>query len=544
MTEWVAAAPSAPANAVPLAWLASPSSAPPSIGSSPAVPTGWLATPATSLPAEFMGTPSTTVPTEFVTAWVAPPPPIAYAASGVVSAVSGATGAVAVRLPVAGAVAAVSTASGNVLARFAATGVAAAVAAGSGAVTARLVAAGTAVAVSSATGVAGTRQAASGTAAVVSTATGAVAMPQSASGTVATVSTTTGAAGLGPFLLTFTDDFNRANQSLSLTDYDYYTAAPYINAQPVIVSNQLRAGDPGGTNGNVVFGLTGPKYALNYTNRRVEFDLTSAPNATAQCGLVARATSDLHSSIQLNIVAASHGGISNQTDLTATNRTSYDQAMVASGDRIGFEVYGDTYVGYRIRSGVRLNLTAYVDTGGALVPLTAKRYGFYAMSTRSGGVNIFAATFDNYAAYDLPNRVAGDFIETGISKNGSTQTWPVSTSGWVQVTGFVAHTAYPGSTISSNGAVVRGNKTGASITAIIPFSGASLSTRQHVIRLMKNGTQIGSDSATVAATSGTCTLTVSSNVVDGDVITVEASGPNATSGMGTITASTPSITIT
>lgn len=345
--------------------------------------------------------------------------------------------------------------------------------------------------------------------------------------------------------LSFTDDFNQADGTLdTTTKYDYYTISPYLNLPPVVISNQVRAADPGGTNGNTVFGMTAPKFALNFANHKVEFDLTGTPGSVAQCGLIARMTDDMTQSIQLNVVNASHGGISDQQNLTATNHTSYDQSMVASGDRLGIEVHGDQYVAYRIRSGIRLNITAYQDTGGALVPLTAKRYGFYAISTRSGGVTYYGATFDNFAAYDLPDRVSGDFIETAVMKNTSSQTWPVSSSGWVQLAGLVTHPLYPGSTVSSDSAVVRGNKTGANIIATVPFTGGTLNNRQHKIRVKKNGTQIGSESSVVTGNSGTCTVSTTSNVVDGDLITVEMACTSHTSGAGNTEASLASITIT
>lgn len=342
--------------------------------------------------------------------------------------------------------------------------------------------------------------------------------------------------------LDFADSFDQTNGPLDTsTKYEYVTGSPYLNLPPTVVSNHLEAQDPGNTDGNTIFGLTLVRKRLNYTNRRVEFDLLGPISSVAQAGLVARATDDGMKSIQFNIVAASHGGISNQDTFTATNRTSYDQAQLAVNDRCGFEVYGDQYVAYRIRSGVRVNLTGFRDSGGALVPLTATRYGFYIIAARQSGQTYKGAPFDNFHAWDLPDRVAGQFIESGVRKSASSA-WATSAT-WVDITGMASDTACPGSVAASNGVTVRGNKTAANFTAWIPWTGANSSTRQHTVRIVRvSDGLVVATGTTATGTSGVATCTATRDVIDGEVYKVQMNGNTTIN--GNITAATAFFQIT
>lgn len=95
------------------------------------------------------------------------------------------------------------------------------------------------------------------------------------------------------------------------------------------------------------------------------------------------------------------------------------------------------------------------------------------------------------------------FTPSGMNKSG-TQTW--GGNSWTPITAWAADTGtYPGSSVTSDKLVVRGSKTGATITASVPYSGGF--DFSHQIRLVnQSGTVLATGSA-VATSSGTCTVT-------------------------------------
>jgi hypothetical protein len=132
------------------------------------------------------------------------------------------------------------------------------------------------------------------------------------------------------------------------------------------------------------------------------------------------------------------------------------------------------------------------------------------------------------------------FLPSGMTKNG-TQTWPLSTAGWVAVTAWTANTGtYPGSSVSSDKCVVQGSKSGSVVSASIAFTGG-LGTR--TIRLVD---QSGNVLATgTGATSSPATVSAPAQDLSGITsIGVEMSGSSPSSG-GTVTSGATSfLTIT
>ncbi|MEV6341327.1 hypothetical protein AB0M12_42235 [Nocardia vinacea] len=130
------------------------------------------------------------------------------------------------------------------------------------------------------------------------------------------------------------------------------------------------------------------------------------------------------------------------------------------------------------------------------------------------------------------------FSPSGMTKNGSFAT----TTSFADITGWNADTStYPGSSVTSNTSlVVQGAKTGATLTANIPFgSGTYTFGTGTQVRILLNGTVVGTGTA-VQASSGTATCTVTGQTVaNGDLVKVQilASGysgqPSVTTGTGT-----------
>jgi hypothetical protein len=91
---------------------------------------------------------------------------------------------------------------------------------------------------------------------------------------------------------------------------------------------------------------------------------------------------------------------------------------------------------------------------------------------------------------------------------------------YTKITGWTADTTnYPGSTVSSDGLVVQGANSSATITANIPWT-ASLGMTVTV--RIKNGTTVIATGTGVTGTSGTSTATATGQTVAaGDNITVE-----------------------
>ncbi|WP_327100079.1 hypothetical protein OIE68_15645 [Nocardia vinacea] len=129
------------------------------------------------------------------------------------------------------------------------------------------------------------------------------------------------------------------------------------------------------------------------------------------------------------------------------------------------------------------------------------------------------------------------FLPSGMTKNG-TQT---TTSSFADITSWTADTSnYPGSSVSSNALVAQGSKTGATLTANIPFSGGgyAFSGGGTQVRILVNGTVVATGTA-VAANSGTATCTTTQNITAGDLVKVQilatlySPQPTVTAGTGT-----------
>lgn len=135
-------------------------------------------------------------------------------------------------------------------------------------------------------------------------------------------------------------------------------------------------------------------------------------------------------------------------------------------------------------------------------------------------------------------RALAGFQPSGMTKNGSQSI----TTSFADITGWTADTSnYPGSTVNSNTSLVaQGAKTGATLTANIPFgSGTYTFGTGTQVRILVNGSVVGTGTA-VQASSGTATCTVTGQTIaDGDLVKVQilASGysgqPSVTTGTGT-----------
>ncbi|MFI6368939.1 hypothetical protein ACIBG0_40210 [Nocardia sp. NPDC050630] len=130
------------------------------------------------------------------------------------------------------------------------------------------------------------------------------------------------------------------------------------------------------------------------------------------------------------------------------------------------------------------------------------------------------------------------FRPSGMTKNGAQAT----TTSFADITGWTADTGtYPGSSVNSNTSLVaQAAKTGATLTANIPFSGGTYTFGTGTqVRILVNGTVVGTGTA-VQASSGTATCTVTGQTIaSGDLVKVQilASGysgqPSVTTGAGT-----------
>lgn len=116
------------------------------------------------------------------------------------------------------------------------------------------------------------------------------------------------------------------------------------------------------------------------------------------------------------------------------------------------------------------------------------------------------------------------FLPSGMNKNGS---FTLATS-YSTVTAWTADTTnYPGSTVSSDGLVVQGGKSGASVNASLQVSNSNPAAVNATLRLILNG-NTGSPLATGSAVSvpafGSATVTVSTTATlsNADVVTVQA----------------------
>ena len=178
-----------------------------------------------------------------------------------------------------------------------------------------------------------------------------------------------------PGLVHIEDDFNRLNGDVG-ANYDYTPGAGFGSQRPVIFGNAMRAGVPtSSAPGNVCFGILGHVKRMRRENRRIQGVLSGNP-ALLNAMLVLKANEGLTASAEMNIVSQGDphaAGISNvlNSALGAT-RGVYTPSLVTSGDTCGLECWvlgTDTvYIAFRIRSGVRLNLCAWRDTGSAVIP--------------------------------------------------------------------------------------------------------------------------------------------------------------------------------
>ncbi len=123
------------------------------------------------------------------------------------------------------------------------------------------------------------------------------------------------------------------------------------------------------------------------------------------------------------------------------------------------------------------------------------------------------------------------FAPSGMTKSGSAQ---ALTTSYAVITSWTADTiTYPGSTLSGNGVLVQGGKSGATVAASLVLSGGFSYTA--TCRILINGVVV----ATGSGTSGTpATVSTTAAVANGDVVTVEAiysgvSAPSVATGSST-----------
>lgn len=110
------------------------------------------------------------------------------------------------------------------------------------------------------------------------------------------------------------------------------------------------------------------------------------------------------------------------------------------------------------------------------------------------------------------------FAPSGMTKSGSFQI-PAS---FTTVTGWTADTTtYPGSTVSGNGIVAQGSKTGATLAANLPYSGGNYGGGNKQARLLVNGVVVATGTASTGKISGTMTVSTTYDIAVGDVVTVQ-----------------------
>lgn len=136
----------------------------------------------------------------------------------------------------------------------------------------------------------------------------------------------------------------------------------------------------------------------------------------------------------------------------------------------------------------------------------------------------------------------GGFVPVAMKKNASTH---ATTSSFADIAGWVADPAYPGSVVTaSHELVVVGSKASAQIVATIPFgSGTYFGGSGTQVRILVNGSVVGTAGAFVAASSGTATCTVTTNLVNGDLVKVQIIA-STYSPQPSVTANTPTLVIT
>lgn len=188
----------------------------------------------------------------------------------------------------------------------------------------------------------------------------------------------------------------------------------------------------------------------------------------------------------------------------ATGSASFSQSITlqlrVNGNTVATSPTGTT------TASVSYNYTA---TQGDVITLWGNAGSWaasYNWTVAAGNAN----TFVRYIIPD-PNAV-------GMTKNASTQT--INTS-WTQVNGWVAD-ASP-SVVSNNALVVYATKTGAVITANIPWSSNPYSSSGIQCLIKVNGTTVATG-ATTSGNSSVATATATVDVTAGDLVTVEVKG--------------------
>lgn len=114
------------------------------------------------------------------------------------------------------------------------------------------------------------------------------------------------------------------------------------------------------------------------------------------------------------------------------------------------------------------------------------------------------------------------FAPSGMTKSGS---YGFSGS-YTTITSWTADTSnYPGSVVSGNGVVAQGSKSGATLTANIPFGGGFSSTT--TVRIQVNGVTVVTGSGN-SSSSGTATASTTYDISNGDVVTVQGQSVGVT----------------
>jgi hypothetical protein len=163
-----------------------------------------------------------------------------------------------------------------------------------------------------------------------------------------------------------------------------------------------------------------------------------------------------------------------------------------------------------VSTGVVATATAAFSGSGALTgpAVPAATAGFTGAGTLSAAAAVFA--------------------ESGMNKSGTTQQ---ITNAMAVITTWTADTTgYPGSTTSGNALVVNGAGTSKTLSARVAWAPGSGNNHTVSVQIKKNGTLVGT--AGTPVTVSPSLVSVTTNVVSGDLITVEVldTGPWANSG--------------
>ncbi|WP_280357057.1 hypothetical protein [Nocardia otitidiscaviarum] len=118
---------------------------------------------------------------------------------------------------------------------------------------------------------------------------------------------------------------------------------------------------------------------------------------------------------------------------------------------------------------------------------------------------------------------ASSFAPSGMTKSGSNYNIPSSAT---EVPTWTADTSgYPGSTLSGNGLVANGSKTGASLSSSCSITNTQAISVTVTLYLWVNGALVatGAGANIAAFGSGTATVSHTMNIGSGDVVTLRAS---------------------